>query len=148
MSRQLTWKWAEDPVGADTVQTVGATWGVALPNDYIETARQFHGGSPSERCLDFDGQEQVFGALLPLASDEEMTITDVRNAVQDRLPKGVYPFADDPADNLYCFDYRQSTAPQIVFWYHEIAESDHKNSIVPVAASFSAFLDMLRPCED
>ncbi|MFD1425200.1 SMI1/KNR4 family protein [Laceyella tengchongensis] len=51
------------------------------------------------------------------------------------------PFADDPAGNFICFDYRTLVAgePIVVFFYHK----RDKDNIKKIADSFSQFLEML-----
>ena len=77
------------------------------------------------------------------------------------LPKGLVPFAVDPAGNLICFDYKNHEYnPIVVFWEHENAaekemlmqeedlteeqaEERARENVFYVAATFTEFLDML-----
>lgn len=70
-------------------------------------------------------------------------ILDVYNDIKDRLLKKVYPFAEDPFGNMICFDYRIDNEPQIVFWDSEISFDNAEGAIMPIAKSFSEFMDIL-----
>src|SRR5690606_3082757 len=104
-------------------------------------------GTPMPYSYDFEGRKgAVFDRLLSHDPNSPSYIVSTYNAVKDRLPKGIYPFAEDTFGNLICFDYREDMEnPSIVFWDHE--RPDHKN-IFPVCSSFTDLLNKLYEYED
>lgn len=76
-------------------------------------------------------------------------IIDQYEGQKDRLIEGVYPIADDPFGNAFCFDYRQDpNNPSIVFWNHEEAFENPEKALTYVCSSFSEFLSNLHEMED
>jgi len=102
-----------------------------------------HGTQPTPYSIDFgDLKEKVFGCLLSFEKGSPINIEYVYSWVKDDLPDKVFPFARDPFGNLYCFDYRDSDDPTIVYWYHETS------SITKVCDRFSEIEEMLYELDD
>jgi len=142
----LVWQWAAGPIESDVVRSVERQWGIQFPQEYVECVQEFHGGRPSLECFDFPRRkEAVLNHLLGFVDGADLTITQVYDSVKDRLPDGVFPFADDPFGNLICFDYRNATtsSPSVVFWDHEVAFSDRERATSHVTNSFNEFVNML-----
>jgi cell wall assembly regulator SMI1 len=148
----LEWRWALPPAGREDVAALENALGVKLPEDYVTCALRHHGGRPTRNRLDFGGeQDKVFQSLLALRSvegDPGGTVLgahqNLRQLVEDAR---IVPFADDPAGNLYVFDYRRGERPSILYWDHEQAAKDDPSepefSLTPVAGSFTELLDKL-----
>lgn len=65
-------------------------------------------------------------------------------AVVDRLPSNVIPFAETPGGDLICFDYsNDDTNPIVVYWDHELGFEDTEKSTCFVATTFEAFIESL-----
>jgi hypothetical protein len=143
----LIWEWASAPVDRSVIAAVEAAWGIRFPEDYVECARENHGGHPTNRkCFDFRGRKgAVFSDLLSfVAEGEKTTIVEMYNCVKDRLPAGVFPFAGDPFGNLLCFDYRKTPEqPTIAFWNHEVAFDDPERAVRYVCDTFTQLLNKL-----
>lgn len=144
MKNKIEWINPEPGVEMAALRELEATLDVSFPKDYIECALENHGGRPSLDCLDFGGEEErLFGALLPITGGESRTILEEVEDSQGYIPDRVVPFACDPFGNLFCFDYRQSETPQVVFWNHEEAHAGPEACITKVARSFTELLEML-----
>jgi hypothetical protein len=144
----LTWRYLKTPIDRNVIAQVGKAWRVTFPDDYVDCAMVNHGATPAAKCFDFPGhREAVFRALLGYfdakSDNENLSITQMYEAVKDQLPERVYPFAMDPFGNLLCFDYRDSkrNAPTIVFWDHEV--DDPEEAIAYVCDTFSELLAKL-----
>ena len=140
--RSISWKWPEPPADISTISALEDLWGVHLPKDYVECATANHGGRPSLKCFDFDGRkEAVFNRLLPLTGGP-IRVDTIWDAIKDRLPDRVFPFASDPFGNYLCFDFRERN-PSVVVWDHEVASTDPHQAIQRICNSFSELLDKL-----
>ena len=144
--KDIEWLFTHEPAEEQDIISIESALSIKFPSDYIECAKKHNGGNPSFQVYDFEGkQEAVFNGLLGLCSKESNFILDVYEDVQDRLVKGVYPFADDPFGNLICFDYRNNTGiPTVVFWDHEISQENREKAIIPICDTFTELLFKLR----
>ena len=139
VSRAIEWLFSHEPVSEQDITSIESLLNIKFPGDYVECAKNNHGGNPIPKIYDFGGhQEAVFSSLLSLNPKENNYILDVYDNVKDRLLSGIYPFADDPFENLICFDYRNSDGQStVVIWDHEICYEDLEKAIIPVCKTFS-----------
>lgn len=143
MSGNIVWMFSYKPVSEDEIAAVESSLNIRFPEDYIECAKNSHGGNPSMQVYNFKGhQEAVFNSLLSLNPNENNYILDVYNDIKDRLVDDVYPFADDPFGNFICFDYRKSegSTPTVVFWDHELAHENPEKALFPICKTFTELL--------
>lgn len=133
---------ADPPVAGEArVREVERELGVRLPEDYVEVARENQGRAPSPATVSLgESSKTVLGYLLHFEAEPQYaSLVGAWRAIRDALPEGVIPFAEDPAGNFFCFDYRADEMnPPVVFWPHEQPER-----MIPVAAGFNELLDML-----
>lgn len=105
----------------DEVRKVENELGIKFPKEYVECIIVNDGASPEQSCIDVLGRERVFGLL------KCSQIIHSFNVHRDTFPKNgkIVPFGNDPAGNLFCFDYRSDYKnPAIVFQLHEEAYSE------------------------
>jgi cell wall assembly regulator SMI1 len=149
----LTWKHCEPPVEDAILNDLEHKLGVKFPQDFRDVMKICHGGTPVERSdfvyVDPDlGPVGVsLGALLNLHNDDVEGILKTMEllSLDDQLPEGIIPFADDGGGDMMCLDYREDPGhPKVVYWAHEREKHD---SIIPLADSFTEFLSMLEPPE-
>lgn len=127
----------------ERIHIVERRLGVRLPADYLEVVRDRQGAAPSPSVVPLpDGSSTVLNALLHLEEQPEGLSLISAGCPDDLLPRWLVPFANDPGDNLFCFDYAADAAhPPVVFWPY-----DHlPDPPVWVADSFTALLSQLRP---
>jgi hypothetical protein len=152
--RSLEWRWALPAADRKDVAPLESVLGVKLPEDYVTCALRHHGGRPAPNSLDFGGEkEKVFQSLLALrdAGDPSRTVLWAYQTLRQRGGDArIVPFADDPAGNLYAFDYRSGERPSILYWDHELAAltaegdpAEPESFLTPVAGSFAELLDKL-----
>src|SRR5258708_28814386 len=112
----------------------------------------YNGGSPTPACFDIPGRGgSVVNRLLSYEDDYPGNIRNVGAGARAALPQGVYPFANDPAGNYLCFDYRtcMEGEPVIVFCDHEALDEDNPDaSLSYVCQSFSVLMNSLYDCEE
>ena len=128
---------------------------VKFPKEYFECVLLNDGGYAEPSCIDVGEKQRVFGGL-----EENEKIPAVLQSLEECLPKGVIPFAPDPAGNYFCFDYRMNLDnPSIVFWNHELTginveddddyniidinERNKRHGLECVCSSFAELLDKL-----
>lgn len=148
----ITWKRCEPPVSDEIVDELERILKVTFPADFRHVMQHCHGGVPIDRSdFHFDHPtigrpiRSGIGALMTLYPDATGGIlTTLRLlAIDDQLPDRVIPFADDGGGDMMCLDYRENPdIPKIVYWAHEEAKAQ---SLIPLANSFSEFLDQLLP---
>ncbi|WP_047155528.1 SMI1/KNR4 family protein [Aneurinibacillus tyrosinisolvens] len=135
----------------EEIKAVEDQWGVTFPSDYREVAKEYHGCTPlRKKALNIGEREEAFKFLLSFSENSKsLYILDVYNNIKDRLVDNVYPFANDPFGNCYCFDYRQSnTQPTIVFWDHEEAYENPEEGLSYLCNSFAELLNHLEELKD
>lgn len=159
----VVWKYVQRGIRLDEVRKVEEEIGVRFPADYVKCVLENDGGHPQPNEVKLpSGHEVVFGVLLSFAEDEVDSLIESYRILEERLPTGVVPFADDPGGNCFCFDFSQDRDnPSIVFWYHEYAltredyeglgdlgksyeEVLREEAIRPVCGSFTELLSMLK----
>jgi len=135
------------PIDISYIRKTEELLGIKFPEDYVQCVLENNSGIPTPKAFDPEGRNTaVFQRLLSHDPNSPTYIVSDYNAIRDRLPEGVYPFAEDPFGNFICFDYRKDKEnPSIVFWDHE--KPDHKN-IFPVCNSFTDLLNKLYEYED
>lgn len=137
-----TWQ-QEMPLDLAKLRAVEQAWGIRFPQDYVDCVLTNQGKSPSPGCFAYGGDSSsVVNSLLHYESSpnwdnieesqRSMSLTDP--------PAGVYVFAEDPSGNRICFDYRAGGRPSVVMLDYNAEE---ENTLVPVANSFTALLEML-----
>lgn len=148
----LFWTYHDTPVGRDVIVAVAKAWGIQFPSDYIVCAMQHHGGHPTPECFHVPGWGySVFNNLLSYDENASGNIAKTYESMKKGFPPGVYPFADDPAGNYLCFDYRRQAdaEPVIVLWDHEAFNPEHPEmALYFVCRSFTDLLNQLFECED
>jgi cell wall assembly regulator SMI1 len=135
----IEWIASKGELHYEAIKTVEKQWGIKFPDDFVECVLKNDGASPEPSAFNFEGKRGAsFGFLLSFRPDNEIYILDVYNRIKKALPKSVFPFADDPAGNFICFDYRQDpTGPKVVFWDHEW------DKVIPVCDRFTDLINKL-----
>jgi cell wall assembly regulator SMI1 len=149
----ITWENCKEPATDESIEEVEQAFGVKFPDDFWAVMQVCHGGIPVERS-DFyfwypglGRRGSGIGVLLNFVPDDDYSIlkTTKRLLRNDRIPERVILFAEDGGGDAMCLDYREGDSnPKIVYWSHE---EEKEQSIIPLADSFSEFLDQLIPPE-
>lgn len=123
---------------------------VTFPDDYKFCVKENQGGLPSPNAIDIPGWgETFFEYLLGYREDSEVYIIRAYNMIKDRLVDGIVPFAEEPAGNYFCFNFRENEdSPKIVYWDHEIAFNNPEKAIFYVCNTFTDLLNNLHEMED
>lgn len=114
---------------------------VTLPSDFLAVARVHQGAAPVPAGIDLPNGFGTAVDHLFHFEDSPFVSNIVAAAfpLLDVLDEGIVPFAADVGGDFFGFDYRADTDdPPVVFWSVDWG-------VVPLAPTFTAFLDMLRP---
>lgn len=138
------WEDAQPEIGEERVAEVETALGVRFPEDYKACVKRFHGGNPRDNAFEFDDPDvgrmgSCLGVLLSFSREDPGNIGERYRRLSPFLPEGVIPFGDDGGGDLMCFQYHGSDPPTVVYWHHG------ERSVVPLAPTFSDFIEMLRP---
>ena len=162
MRNDLNWPVPDEPVSPESINEVENQIGCTFPRDYVECAVQNNGSGVLPYNFDVDGITRVFGTLLSYDKDSSENIVIVYYNYASSLPKGLVPFAFDPAGDLICFDYEgHEDSPIVVFWEHENAweieslmreegltedqaEERARENVTYVSTTFTELLNKLR----
>jgi len=137
------WRHCHPPIEPGRVAQVESALGVSFPDDYKECVERCHGGSPLRDAFSFEDpvigwMESGVGVLLSFTKDDENNyIVKTYKLLSPFLPQGAIPVVDDGGGDFVCLDYSHGWPPSVGYWHHG------DRSLVPLAASFSEFLDML-----
>jgi cell wall assembly regulator SMI1 len=147
MTRVRELHWFEPVSGAveSDVRALESSLGVGFPDDYREFLLAADGGIPVEsdfRLEDMEKHDVAVGTFLGVSTGEGVYhLAEAAKMLSNRIPRGVVPIAIGPGGDFVALDYRTGGAPGVVYWHHEREGSP--NDITPVAATFTAFIDLL-----
>ncbi|MFL9872420.1 SMI1/KNR4 family protein [Paraburkholderia megapolitana] len=127
--------------------------GLACPADYRAFLQKYNGGCFNEGYL----ADTSLGPLLvsyfsTLAPSKNRHIPTQIENLDEYIPSGFVPIADDPGGNLYLLDCDRNSERngKIYFWNHESAEPSEDpvlssfNNITLLFDSFADFLDAMK----
>ncbi|WP_141201678.1 SMI1/KNR4 family protein [Paludifilum halophilum] len=140
----MDWRYTK-PVKPERIQEVETELNVRFPNSFVECVKKNNAGRPNAILFDLgNDKEKVFGNLFDFNDSEYgLSILEAYESLVDEheAPKELIPFADDPAGNFICFDYRSinNGEPAVVFFYHERDE----DNIRRISNSFEDFINKL-----
>jgi cell wall assembly regulator SMI1 len=133
----------EPPGSVEQIARLEARLGRVLPEDYRDYLLAQDGG----RLADNSGAlDTIFGlGDVP----DWASLWDKLDVLTDRMPSWMLPVADDAYGNLYAISLRPDDFGSVWFWDHEEeadeGEPPSEENIAWQAASWSAFLEQLRP---
>lgn len=144
---------SREPLNLRRVSRVEHVLGCTFPGEYRDFLLAHNGGRPEEGVFPISTPQHDHHGLLDnflciKARDPYDLLTWVRD-YRGRLPRNLLPVAVDQAGNLICLSVAGSDTGGVYFWDHEMEASQGKtpsyDNVYPVADSFQAFLDSLRP---
>lgn len=136
------WDGCHPPITPARFDEVQTELGVVFPDDYKECVRRCNGGRPLKNAFvvqdpDIGRSVSGIGVLLSFAEDDSENILKTYRLLSPFLPKGAIPVSDDGGGDFVCLDYSSGGSPTVGYWNHGESE------LVPLAPSFSEFLDLL-----
>ena len=150
----MIWEFGKKLKNPSDLDTIESEWGVLLPKKLKDIVIEHDHASPPNNRNIFKtklGDERCFGGFCYFNLEESGNVISDYNAIRNRLPDKVFPFAEDPGGNFICLDYKVLNVagePQVVFWNHEykiegLESGEETYETVVVSASFEEFLNNL-----
>jgi cell wall assembly regulator SMI1 len=150
----ITFSGERGPLAPERVAQAEATMGVVFPADYREFMLAHNGGKPSRRAFVYaeetgpytDGAVRKF---YPIDSSDKLGLEATHHTFlgydPPRMPRDVFPIADDSFGNQICICFSGPKCGYVYFWDHEHEAEDEPtyDNMHLVAKSFSEFLDKL-----
>ena len=124
-----------------------------LPGSYREFLLQFNGGRPNPYHFfvpNWRHQRSLVNDFNGIVPGKYNDLEEDIGVLEDRLPKGFIPIADDPGGNRILLGLHGPTQGKIYFWDHENEPEDPTDNledysnIYLLADNFADFLKSLR----
>lgn len=139
----LRWNGQRESLDDPVIDVVESFFGVALPADYRECLKTYHGASPE--VSDFkvtlshgEAFTSCVGVLLSADPADPESIAATYEGLGDSADPKLIPIIDDGGGDFVCLDYRVGRAvPRIAYFRSEVAKVEE------LAESFEAFCEML-----
>lgn len=122
--------------------------GIYFPKDYIEFLKKNNGGYPDPDGFDFSNGDDgsSIDRFFSISDSKNESIIEYYSNYKNRIPKGYFPIAKDPGDNLIIIDINHDKSI-VYFWDHESEAEDGDipgmGNVHLIASSFTEFIDNL-----
>lgn len=136
---------------ADLVQ-FESKWQIELPAQYRLFLRRYNGGYPDPTDFSFKSGKSgsSLSCFFGVKESGELSLDDALSTFKDRIPKRMFPVADDQGGNLICISLSGQDAGNIYFWNHELEAdatqgftTETTNNLILIADSFDEFIENL-----
>ena len=133
----------EDPINPQQIDGAELLLGVRFPAAYRAVLADHHdSGGDADFAVPGTLHGASIGHWLSLSPWGTESVWSCLLAWSEHsLPRSIVPFGEDGGGNYVCFDYRNSSEPSVVFWYHGLSGIDGLHT---VAATFDDFVGLLR----
>lgn len=138
------------PVSPERIKQFEQENGFLLPDAYKNFLLRSNGGEPTPDRLIVPGWRGKSTAVNRFFGLEEGGSYDLEASlhnVEDYVPSGFIPIAEDSGGNLLCLGTAGSQAGKVYFWDHEDAQGDDPRNLLEVACSLDELFDKLLPPE-
>lgn len=124
-----------------------------LPASYKEFLLKFNGGRPTPHHYLVPGwhyQHSLVNDFYGIVPGQYNDLEENIELLEDRLPKGFIPIADDPGGNCILISLDGETRGRVYFWDHENEPEDATDDLIAysniylLANDFDQFLNNLR----
>jgi len=134
------------PISNDDLNAAEVAMGLIIPNDLRLHYLKYNGGSPVKTAFPLDDDYYVVRDFFPIRYGilglATQTLEGTYFLVNDVIPEGLLPFADDGAGNLFCYGTAKANIHSIWHWNHE-EDDDPDWRLRLIAPSFQEFLEGL-----
>lgn len=140
MNDEIRWI-CGNKIDISLIKEIEQIYDIKFPSSYIDIVLKNDGASALPHSIYCgNGRSEDFQMFIPLGFYEGLT--PLKEVLENlNFPDKIIPFADDSGGNSFCFDFRSSENPEVVFHEHEMGEEDVKGNFWRVAKSFDEFID-------
>ncbi len=131
--------------------------GVELPKDLIYFICKNNAGLANSQCFQTEGGDIIlFGRVFDFEDpmDSKESPFSCYNSFKNRIPKGLFPFAEEPSGDIYCFGKPKESEDSkkgIYYHYHEgkvLNNRENKFKTIFLFNSITQLVDRLKNCEE
>ena len=122
--------------------------GISLPDAYKTFLLTTNGGEPTPDRLiisGWRGKSTCVSRFFGLSEGGHYDLEKSLSGVEDYVPTGFVPIAEDSGGNLLCLGIKDTHAGKVFFWDHEQPQGDDPRNLREVANSIDELLDKLIP---
>ena len=125
----------------------------ALPLEYRQFLLKCNGGRPNPDVIDvtgLPGSEVDVKLLYGVARSSEVHCIEWNmDTLAGRLDAGLVPIASDSCGSVFCLSLRMEDMGAVLYCdLQSVFGMEGAPALYPVASSFSAFFEQLRPCSE
>lgn len=124
---------------ADAEEKIGRKF----PRRYRDLVRENDGASPSRSTVVLWSQRTFNNLYTLVPNDFSPDLLRMYGLLKNRMPDDVIPFGHESMGDAFCFDYRHSAEPAVVYWDSYAAGSlysEHDKKTADALADGSALL--------
>lgn len=144
------------PLDSAQIGRIEQELGYVLPREYRSFLLAHNGGQAVEGVFPIHDPPHDYHGLLDqfmcISPGDPYNLLDWVSDYTERLPPNLLPVAVDQAGNLITLSVAGPNTGKVYFWDHELEASQDETptcvNVYPVADSFQAFLNSLRPITD
>ncbi len=134
------------PVSPEQIKRFEQENGLLLPDSYKNFLLRSNGGEPKPDRLvvpGWRGKSTAVNRFFGLGEGGNYDLETSLHNVEDYVPNGFMPIAEDSGGNLLCLGTTGSQEGKIYFWDHEEADGDDPHNLRELAESIDELLDKL-----
>lgn len=149
--RRLDWLDPGEGASTASLEELQSEIGRTFPGDYAAFVLRHAGASNPSACAfavaDEDGNRMRsnFGAVLRLEGLDEESVLGVMRELGEQLPPSAIPVVDTGFGDYVCLLFPDAGEPTVAYYSHDRPIG---NALLPLAATFSGFLDLLEIPDD
>lgn len=136
------------PAIEQAVQAVEADVGAELPDDYRQFLLRGDGGVPNRGVFTMpNGGGSIVNRFLSTRRDQEYSLWERFACLDEFLPDGFLPIAEDPGSNLVLLGIKGGSRGSVFYYYHDRPASKpipEAQDITKLSDSFTEFAEHLR----
>lgn len=149
--RILDWFDPGEGASVSSLETLQSKLGRVFPADYAAFVVQHSGANNPSECaftvVDEGGARfgSNFGAVLRIDDEAAASIQETMQNLGDQLPADVVPIVDTGFGDYVCLRFVGGAEPVVAYYS---SDRPKEQAMLPLAATFSDFLDILEIPED
>lgn len=131
-------------ISLEEIDEFEKNYDIKLPEQYKKFMIKYNGGYPELSSFIISEQEgeSLVNKFYGL-EDDDCSLAEAFDYLEDVLPKDFISIADDPAGNEICLGIDGKYEGKIYFWFHDRNHESQINNMYFLADSFDEFFNML-----
>lgn len=119
-------------------------YNIVLPVQYRNFLLKYNGGYPEFFCFKISKEQgENIVNMFYCIGDEDDSLEQSWEYLEDILPEGFIPIADDPSGNQICLGILGQYIGKIYFFIHDVCNDKKMNNMIFLANGFDSFFNNL-----